>query len=64
MLDEAAHVLGTVELADSAVILRLTLTAYDWQQAVIERALRKAVKESLEQAGVEIAYPKLQVITN
>ena len=61
-LDEEAHVLGVTELADSAVTLRLTFTAFNWQQAVIERELRKAVKDTLEAKGVEIAYPKLQLV--
>ena len=64
ILDEQAHVLGVVELADSAVTVRLTFTALDWQQAVVERALRKQVKDTLDAQGVEIAYPKLQLITS
>lgn len=63
-LDEQAHVLGVTELADSAVIIRLTFTALDWQQAVIERELRKLVKDTLDAEGVEIAYPKLQLMPN
>lgn len=62
VLDEQAHVLGVTELADSAVIIRLTFTALDWQQAVIERELRKLVKDTLDAEGVEIAYPKLQLM--
>lgn len=62
VLDEQAHVLGVVDLADSSVILRLTFTAFDWQQAVIERALRQLAKETLDAQNIEIAYPKLQLI--
>lgn len=62
VLDEQAHVLGVTELADSAVTIRLTFTALDWQQAVVERELRKQVKDTLDAKGVEISYPKLQLI--
>lgn len=62
ILDEQAHVLGVVDLADSAVTIRCTFTAYEWQQAVIERALRKTVKDTLDAQGIEISYPKLQLI--
>lgn len=62
VLDEQAHVLGVVDLADSSVILRLTFTAFDWQQAVIERSLRQLAKETLDAQNIEIAYPKLQLI--
>lgn len=64
VLSEQAHVLGVMELADSAVTLRLTFTALDWQQAVVERALRKQVKDTLDAQGVEIAYPKLELIAS
>lgn len=62
VLDEQAHVLGVTELADSAVTIRLTFTALDWQQAVVERELRKLVKDTLDAKGVEISYPKLQLV--
>ncbi len=62
VLDEQAHVLGVTELADSAVTIRMTFTALDWQQAVVERELRKLVKDTLDAKGVEISYPKLQLI--
>ena len=62
VLDEQAHVLGVTELADSAVTIRMTFTALDWQQAVVERELRKLVKDTLDAKGVEISYPKLQRI--
>ena len=62
VLDEQAHVLGVTELVDSAVTIRMTFTALDWQQAVVERELRKLVKDTLDAKGVEISYPKLQLI--
>lgn len=60
--DEEPNVLGVVELADSSVVVRSTFTAFNWQQAVIERELRKVVKLELDAAGVEISYPKLQLM--
>lgn len=61
--EETPHVLGVTDFADSAVMVRLSFTAWHWQQLVIERALRQAVKTALDTAGVEIAYPKVELIT-
>lgn len=61
-LDETPHVIGAIDLANSAVIVRVTFTAYRWQQLPIERELRKALKDALDQAGIEISYPKVQLI--
>lgn len=61
-LDETPNVQGVTELADSSVVIRTTFTAWNWQQKVIERALRQAIKEELDKAGVEISYPKLQLM--
>jgi len=61
-LDELPNVQGVTELADSSVVIRTTFTAWNWQQLVIERALRQAIKEELDKAGVEISYPKVQLV--
>ena len=61
--DETPNVLGVVALADSSVVMRTTFTAFNWTQAVIERELRKVIKMELDKAGVEISYPKLQLMT-
>ena len=61
-LDELPNVQGVTELADSSVVIRATFTAWNWQQLVIERALRQAIKEELDKAGVEISYPKVQLM--
>ncbi len=63
-LEEQPTVVGVIALADSAVTVRATFTAWHWKQFVIERALRKEIKEALEAANVEIAYSKLQIITD
>ncbi|MBP3341278.1 MAG: mechanosensitive ion channel family protein [Peptococcaceae bacterium] len=61
-LDETPNVQGVTELADSSVVIRTTFTAWNWQQLVIERALRQTIKEELDKAGVEISYPKVQLV--
>ncbi len=61
-LDELPNVQGVTELADSSVVIRATFTAWNWKQLPIERALRQAIKEELDKAGVEISYPKVQLV--
>ena len=34
----------------------------DWKQATIEMALRKAIKDTLDDLKVEISYPKIQIM--
>lgn len=63
ILDEKANVLGIVELADSAVVLRMTFTVFDWKQLAVERCLRRISKEMLDDAQIEIAYPKIQLLS-
>lgn len=62
-LDEKCHALGIFELADSSVVIRATFTAFDWKQASIEMALRKEIKDTLDDLKVEISYPKLQLMS-
>lgn len=62
-LDEKCHALGIFELADSSVVIRATFTAFDWKQAGIEMALRKEIKDTLDDLKVEISYPKLQLMS-
>lgn len=62
-LDEQPNVLGVVDLADSSVVIRSTFTARNWKQFIIERELRKVIKQTLDQAGVEISYPKVQLVS-
>jgi small conductance mechanosensitive channel len=61
-LEELPNVIGAIALADSAVTVRATFTAWNWQQLAIERALRKEIKEALNAAQVEISYPKVQLV--
>lgn len=61
-LEEQPNVVGAIALADSAVTVRATFTAWNWKQLPIERELRKEIKAALEAANVEISYPKIQLI--
>ena len=61
-LEEDPNVVGAIALADSAVTVRATFTAWHWQHLPIERDLRKEIKEALDAANVEISYPKVQLV--
>ena len=61
-LEEQPNVVGAIALADSAVTVRATFTAWNWKQLPIERELRKEIKTALEAANVEISYPKIQLV--
>ncbi len=61
-LEEQPNVVGAIALADSAVTVRATFTAWNWKQLPIERELRKEKKTALEAANVEISYPKIQLV--
>ena len=61
-LDQLPYVQGVTDLADSSVVLRATFTAWNWKQDPISRALRQEIKEQLDKAGIEISYPKVQLI--
>lgn len=61
-LGEKPNVVGAIELADSAVTVRTTFTAWHWKQLLIERELRKEIKSVLDAENIEISYPKLQLV--
>lgn len=62
-LDTLPMVQGVTALADSAVVIRTHFTIWDWNsKPVIERELRKEIKEALEAAHIEISYPKIQLV--
>jgi small conductance mechanosensitive channel len=56
------YVQGVTALADSSVVIRTTFTSWNWTQDPISRALRQEIKEQLNNAGVEISYPKVQIV--
>lgn len=61
-LDELPNVVGAIALADSAVTVRATFTAWHWKHLPIERELRKEIKKALDAQNIEISYPKIQVL--
>ena len=60
--DQLPYVQGVSDLADSSVVIRTTFTSWNWTQDPISRALRQEIKEQLDNAGVEISYPKVQIV--
>ena len=60
--DQLPYVQGVTDLADSSVVIRTTFTSWNWTQDPISRALRQEIKEQLDNSGVEISYPKVQII--
>ena len=61
-LEERPNVMGVVALADSSVTVRATFTAWHWKQLPIERDLRREIKNALDEANVEISYPKIHLV--
>lgn len=55
---ETPVVQGVVELADSAVNIRVVAATRAGQQWEVERQLRRRFKLALEAAGIEIPYPR------
>ncbi|MBE6052704.1 MAG: mechanosensitive ion channel family protein [Clostridium sartagoforme] len=58
------EVLGAISLNASGVTIRVVGKAKPMSQWKLERDLRKAIKVELDEAGVEIPYPKTQIINN
>ena len=57
-------VLGAISLNASGVTIRVVGKAKPMAQWKLERELRKEIKISLDEAGIEIPYPKTQIIRN
>lgn len=55
---------GVVELADSAVVIRVIAQTVPGEQWAVERELRRLFKQALDQQDIEIPYPRRVVITN
>lgn len=58
------EVLGVISLNASGVTIRVVGKAKPMSQWKLERDLRKDIKVALDKAGVEIPYPKTQLIKN
>jgi len=54
---EGPSVLGVQSLGSSDVVIRILGKTENMEQWAVERDLRKALKEALDQAGIEIPYP-------
>ncbi|GGF12301.1 putative MscS family protein YkuT [Halobacillus andaensis] len=54
---EGPDVLGVQSLGDSDVVLRILGKTENMEQWGVERDLRKAMKEALDEAGIEIPFP-------
>lgn len=59
---EPIQVLGVTALAASGVSIRVLGKARPLKQWAMERELRKEIKISLDSEGIEIPYPKTQII--
>lgn len=58
------EVLGVIALNASSVTIRVAGKANPMSQWKMERDLRKDIKVALDEAGVEIPYPKTQLVNN
>ncbi len=58
------EVLGVISLNASGVTIRVVGKAKPMSQWKLERDLRKDIKIALDESGVEIPYPKTQLIKN
>ncbi|MCP3026284.1 mechanosensitive ion channel family protein [Halobacillus sp. A5] len=54
---EGPDVLGVQSLGDSDIVLRILGKTENMEQWGVERDLRKAMKEALDEAGIEIPFP-------
>lgn len=59
---EGPTVLGIANLGDYSVDINIVAKTNPMDQWAIERVIRKASKEALEKAGIEIPYPKSVII--
>lgn len=60
---EGPNVLGVQSLGSSDVVIRVLGKTANMEQWGVERDLRKAMKEALDQAGIEIPYPHQVYVT-
>lgn len=59
---EGPTVLGVQELGDSSVVIRIIAKTIPLQQWSVERELRRRIKETFDQKGIEIPYPRQVII--
>jgi small conductance mechanosensitive channel len=56
---ESPEVLGVQELADSAVVIRVTIKTMPQEQFGVSRELRRRIKNRFDEEGVEIPFPHM-----
>ncbi|GAW93706.1 mechanosensitive ion channel family protein [Calderihabitans maritimus] len=59
---EVPIVQGVIELGASEVVIRVIAATVPGEQWSVERELRKRLKQALDQAGIEIPYPRRVII--
>lgn len=59
---ESPSVLGVQALMDSSVTLRLIAYTIPMRQWDVERGLRKAIKQALDEGGIKIPFPVYEII--
>ncbi|QQE77602.1 mechanosensitive ion channel family protein [Alicyclobacillus sp. SO9] len=59
---EGPNVVGVQNLGSSDITLRIIAKTVNLQQWAVERILRKALKEALDEAAIEIPYPHTTII--
>lgn len=64
IISEPIDVLGVTALAASGVTIRVIGKAKPLKQWEMERELRKAIKGALDKRGIEIPYPKTQLVNS
>jgi len=55
---------GVQALGDSAVILRVFVKTQPHEGITVQRELRRRIKKAFEQAGIEIPFPHVKVVTD
>ncbi|HOP56796.1 MAG TPA: mechanosensitive ion channel family protein [Bacillota bacterium] len=58
---EAPQVLGVIDLADSAVVIRVIVKTMTEKHYGVERQTRQRIKELLDQNNIEIPFPQVVV---
>jgi len=56
------NVMGVNELADSAVVIRMTFTTDPEQRGTVKREFLRRVKYRLDDEGIELAYPHVHIV--
>ena len=55
------EIVGITDLADSSVVYRISVKVKPMQYAVVERKLRKEIKDAFDEAKISIPFPQIEV---